>query len=132
MTLKEQLSPSFLRHIPDSESIAQQLVEEFVAAHPEVHARDTEELAQLIWIALATALDTLENGQEFAVRCREFGRSFVSLGLRPRHFPVLAQSLLHHLSLDEVEEEAWRRFVLHIERAMVSESSRTTPGPAPS
>lgn len=131
-TLKEQLSPSFLRHIPESENIAQELVAEFVHGHPEVHATDTEALARLIWLALATALDNLDDAHQFAARCRELGRSFVGLGLRPRHFPALAQLLLRHLCLDVDEADAWNRFVLQIERAMVSGSKRTGPAPAPS
>lgn len=129
-TLKEQLSPSFLRHIPESEHIAQELVAEFVKGHPEVHATDTEALARLIWLALATALDHLDDDHEFAGRCRELGRSFVGLGLRQRHFPALAQLLLRHLCLDVEETDAWRRFVLQIEQAMVSGSKRTGPSPA--
>lgn len=130
-TLKEHLSPSFLRHIPQSEAIAQKVVTEFIAVHSGGRVFDSDELARLIWLALATALDHLDDGLEFSKRCRELGRSFAAHGLRARHFPVLAQLLLRHLDLEDAEADAWQSFILHIERAMVSESNRTAPAPAP-
>lgn len=129
---KGQLEPSFLRHIPLSEDIALRVVDQFLSESQELRGVPRDELARLIWLSLAAAVDHLDNDAEFVAQCRLLGRSFVGLGLRPRHFPALAHQLMLHLDLEPEEAEAWHEFVGRIERAMVIESTQTAPQPAPS
>ncbi len=132
MHQKGQLEPSFLRHIPLSEGIALTAVDQFLSESTDLRGVAREELARLIWLALAAAVDHLDDEAAFVSECRSLGRSFIGLGLRPRHFPALAHQLMFHLDLEPEEADAWNYLIGRIERVMVIESNQTAPQPAPS
>ena len=124
------LRRSFVRHIPDSEEIAERVVHAFVNQGDSPPQVDTERLQPMIWLTLATALDYHGNPRAFRTSCRKLGKVYAELGLNVGHFDTLAQLLLGALDLNTEESEAWQAFIARIGRE-ITESGRKAPSPAP-
>ena len=122
------LRRSFVRHIPDSEEIAERVVHEFVNQGGSPPQVDTERLQTMIWQTLAKALDHHGDRRAFRTSCRQLGKIYAELGLKVGDFDTLAQLLLGSLDLNSDEREAWQAFIARIGRE-ITESGRRAPSP---